>query len=200
MNLPRLALLLVVGCLLHPLTARSAPVAPPFAMDKQYSAELMIMMKDGTTMRGKTYIDGDKIRSEMTTSGMDTVSIIRQDEKKMFLLVIPSKMAMEMPYDPDKINKQPGANFGPEGKFELIGPEKSDGIDCTKYKVTSEKNGQVYFFWLDEAHKVPVRMEAEDKSVILKWRNYKVGPQDGSLFLVPTGFQVMQMPAIPGAQ
>ena len=198
MNPSRLILLLAVGCLFHTLPASAQQVSPPFTMDKQYSADLMIMMKDGTTMRGKTYIDGDKIRSEMTTSGMETVNIIRQDEKKMYMLIVASKMAVEMPYNPDKIDKQPGANFGPEGKFERLGPERFEGIDCMKYKVTSEKNGQIFFFWLDEAKKVPVRMEAEDKSVIVKWTKYKVGPQDGSLFLVPTGYQVTQMPEIPG--
>ena len=200
MNLSRLLLLLAVGCLLHLLPATAQTVSPPFAMDKQYSADVMIMMKDGTTLRGMTYIDGDKMRSEMTTSGVDSTTIIRKDEKKMYILVPSSKMAMEMPYDPDKVQKQPGANFGPEGKFELIGPDKSDSIACNKYKVTSEKNGQVFFFWLDEAKKVPVRMEADDKSIVVKWRYYKVGPQEPSLFLVPTGYQTMQMPSMPGAQ
>lgn len=158
----------------------------------------MIMMKDGTTFRGKTYIDGDRMRSEMTESGVDTVTIVRKDQQKIYIVLASQKMVMEMPYDPDKFSGKSAASFGPEGKFELIGPESTDGVPCMKYKVTSEKNNQVFYFWLDLAQKVPLRMSAADNSFILKWRHYKVGPQDPSLFEPPANYQVIPMPSMPG--
>lgn len=199
MNLHRLLLVgVVMGCwFLRPETLSAQTVSPPFEMDKQYSAEVMVMMKDGTTLRGKTYMDGTKMRSEMNMSGMDTVIIIRKDEQKMFMVLDAQKMVMEMPYDPTRFQGAE-ASFGPSGKFEVVGPESSDGIPCTKYKVTTDTDKKVYYFWLDLEHKVPVRMEAEDHAVIVKWRNYKAAPQDSALFDPPGNYQVMPMPQVPG--
>jgi hypothetical protein len=110
------------------------------------------------------------------------------------------KMVMEMPYDPDKFQGRTAASFGPEGTFELVGPDTIDGVSCTKYKVTSDKTKQVFYFWLDVARKVPVQMAAADGSLTVKWKNFTVGPPDASLFEVPEGYQVMAMPGMPGGE
>ena len=68
----------------------------------------------------------------------------------------------------------------------------------TKYKVTSDKTKQVFFFWLDVARKIPVQMAAADGSLVVKWKNFVAGPQDPSLFEVPAGYQVTAMPDMPG--
>ncbi len=199
MNLLRLMVAVMISfCVLPSNFLAAQVVSPPFAMDKQYSAELMVMMKDGTTFRGKSFIDGDKLRSNMTVNGMDTVIIIRKDLLKIWMVLDAQKLVMEAPYDPAKFKGQAAASFGPEGKFEVIGPESMDGIPCTKYKVTSLDGKNVVFFWLDLQHKVPVRMEAEDHAYILKWRDYQTGPQDSALFELPANYQVMDMPEIPG--
>ena len=200
MNLSRLFLLLVAGCCLlgsKPLPAQVPSL--PFAMSKQYKADLLIMMKDGKTLRGTTYVDGDKLRSDMIDNdGAETVTIFRTDLQKIVVLMPSQKMAMEMPYDPDKFQGQMAASFGPEGKYELIGPEAADGVDCIKYKVTSDKNNQAVDFWLDPAQKVPMKMAAEDHSFVLKWKKYTVGPQDAALFEVPPDYKVVALPEMPG--
>jgi hypothetical protein len=107
-------------------------------------------------------------------------------------------MVMESDYDPDKLGGRTAASFGPEGKFELVGPETVDGVACTKYKVTSDKTRQVFYFWLDVARKVPVQMAAADGSLTVKWTHFTAGTQDASLFEVPEGYQVIPMPGMPG--
>jgi len=170
-------------------------------MDKQYSADMTITTKKGMTIQAKTHLDGDKMRSDMAMSGMDMATIVRKDKQKIYQLMVSQKMAMEMDYDPAKFMQgRTAAAFGPEGKFELVGPETVDGVACTKYKVTSDKTKQVFDFWLDLANKVPVQMAAEDGSFTVKWKNYKVGPQDPALFEVPAGYQVMPMPNMSGMQ
>ena len=212
MTPPRLVFALVAG-LLFPASlfadattppspaAPAAPApatlaAPPFTMEKHYSAETTVTLKGGMIIGSKSYIDGDKMRSDVQMHGMDMSIIVRKDTKKIYQVLTDQKMVMESDFDPTKsIGQKAEAAYGPEGKFELIGPETVDGIACTKYKVTSDKNQQVFFFWLDTAKKVPVEMAAADSSMTVKWSNYSPGPQDPALFEVPTGFQVMQMPA-----
>jgi outer membrane lipoprotein-sorting protein len=199
MKLFRLSLLVVAGCCLvrsESLFAQEVP--PPFTMDKQYSADITVTTKDGTTIQGKLYIDGDKIRNESTMNGMNVITIIRKDQQKIYAVMTAQKTVMEMPYDPDKFKGRMDTSFGPDGKFELIGPETIEGVATTKYRVTSDKTKQVTFFWLDLAKKVPVKMASEDGSFTVIYKNYRVAPQDASLFVPPPDYQVMPMPDIPG--
>ena len=195
----RLVFVIVAGCcLLGPEALRGQEGAPPFAMDKQYSADLMIMTKEGMAIKAKTYLDGDKMRSEMDMNGMEMATIVRKDKQKIYQVMVSQKMIMEMDYDPDKFSGRTAAAFGPEGRFEVVGPETMDGVACTKYKVTSDKSKQVFYFWLDMARKVPVQMAAADGSFTVKWKNYKAGPQDAALFEPPAGYQVIAMPGGTG--
>jgi hypothetical protein len=198
MNPSRLVFAIVAGCcLLSPSPLAAQDGAPPFVMEKQYSADITITMKDGTVIPSKNYVDGDKMRSDMTMNGMAMAAIVRKDKQKIYQVIVPQKMIVEMPYDPDKFAGS-AASFGPEGKFELIGPETVVGVACTKYKVTSVKEKQVYYVWLDMGHKVPIQMAAADGAFTVTWKNYKVGPQAAALFEPPADYQTMAMPSIPG--
>jgi len=170
-------------------------------MEKQYSANMIITLKGGTVIGSKSFIDGDKLRSDVQMHGMAMSIIVRKDTKKIYQVMTEQKLVMESDFDPNKsIGQKSEAAYGPEGTFELIGPETVDGVACTKYKVTSDKTKQVFYFWLDMAKKVPVEMAAVDGSIIVKWTNFTASPQDPALFEPPAGYQVMQMPAgmMPG--
>src|SRR5260221_10056808 len=106
-------------------------------------------------------------------------------------------MVMTMPYDPEKY-KQMATASGPQGKFEAVGPDTVEGVACTKYKITSDKDSKVSFMWVDAATKAPVKMASEDGSFTLLWKNYKAGPQDAALFEPPADYKMMTMPAMPG--
>jgi hypothetical protein len=201
MNPSRLVFAIVAGCcLLRPESLPADDVAPPFAMEKHYSADLAITTKDGMAIQSKTYVDGDKMRSDMTMNGMAMAIIVRKDTQKIYQVMEAQKMVMESDYNPDKLQGHTAASFGPEGKFDLIGPDTVDGVACTKYTVTSDKTKQVFYFWLDMARKVPVQMSATDGSLTVKWKNFTAGPQDASLFEAPAGYQVMTMPEMPGGE
>ncbi|HEY0256291.1 MAG TPA: DUF4412 domain-containing protein [Candidatus Methylacidiphilales bacterium] len=193
MNRFHSGLILALGCYLllsHPLPADDT--VSPFAPNKQFSAD-QIVTTGTTSMTSKVFSDNGKIRTEMNTSGMQIVSIVRPDLQKVYSVMVAQKMVMEMPYDPAKFSQQMTSS-GPEGKFESIGSDTVDGVACTKYKITSKDN-KVSFMWVDAAKKTPVKLAAEDNSYTILWKNYKVGPQDASLFEPPADFQVMKMPA-----
>jgi outer membrane lipoprotein-sorting protein len=189
-------LILTLACcflLSKPLAADNA--TPPFAMNKQFSAE-QVVTSGGTTMTNKIFSDNGKVRTEMSTGGMQMVSIVRPDLQKVYSVMVAQKMVMEMPYNPNKFGQQlTGA--GADSKFESAGPDTVDGVACTKYKITSKDN-KVSFMWIDAAKKTPVKLAAEDNSYSVLWKNYKVGPQDALLFEPPADYQVMKMPGAPG--
>ena len=194
-----LILALVFGsCWLTSAPSRAQDAQPPFAMAKQYSAALTITTKGGLNISSQANVDGDKMRSEMEMNGMKMATIIRKDKLKIYEVMPAQKMVLQMDYDESKFKGQVAAAFGTEGKFELVGPEVVDGVASSKYKVTSDKTHQVFFFWLDMVNKAPVKMEAEDKSFSVEWKSYKPGPQSPDLFEIPAGYQVMDMPSMPG--
>jgi hypothetical protein len=198
MNSSRLVFALMAGCCLLAFSPLSADdTKPPFAMQKQYSADVVITMKEGMTVNSKAYVDGDKMRSDTSMNGMSFSAIIRKDKQKIYQLLNDQKMATESNFTIDQLKGGTGASFGPEGKFELIGPDTIDGVACTKYKVTPEKGSQVFDFWLDTAKKTPLQMAAEDGSIVVKWKNFTAGPQDAALFEVPADYKIMSNPGMP---
>ena len=186
-----LKLTLVLGfcSFLSPLPADD--IVSPFAANKQFSADQTVTTAN-MTMTTKVYSDNGKMRTETNASGMQMVSIVRPDQQKIYSVMVAQKMVMEMPYDPSKAAPQMTSS-GQDGKFELVGPDTVNGIACNKYKVTSKDN-KTSFMWIDTAKKTPVKMAASDNSYSVTWSNYKVGPQDPSLFEPPTDYQVMKMP------
>jgi len=197
MNSRRLFLVVAGGCLGWLSFVHADDAAPPFALAKSYSADMIITSAEGKGMTNKIYTDSGKIRTEINTGGMQVISIIRPDQQKIYSVMVAQKMVMEMPYDQEKFKKQVAAASGPEGKFELVGPDPVDGVACTKYKVTST-DGKITFYWIDADKKNPVKMAAADGSFTIQWKNYQTGPQDAALFEPPADYQKMTMPSLPG--
>jgi hypothetical protein len=199
MNSSRLVFAIVaVCCLLRSEPLFAEDFASPFGPTQQFSADMIITTKDGATMTQKIYIDTGKMRTEMSMQGIQMVSIVRPDLKKIYQVMVTQKMVMEMPYDAEKIKKQIPAISASDGKFEALGPDTVDGVDCTKSKMTSGKENKVFFFWVDADTKAPVKMMAEDNSMTMLWKNYKAGPQPAALFEPPSGYKIMTMPVMPG--
>ena len=196
MNLSRLFLLAVAGCcLMHP-----ASLPAQDALGNQasfYSADMVITGKGQNTTQ-KIYTDNGKIRTETTLQGLQVVTIIRPDLQKVYQMLLPQKMLVEIPYDPNKYKTQTAAASGPQGKFELIGTEPVAGDPCKKYKVTSDR-GKIILFWVDAATQAPVKMMAQDNSFTILWKNYEAGPQDASLFAPPTDYKVVTISSAPAA-
>jgi len=195
MNRTHLFLVIAAGCCLlqaKPLAAQ-APGAP-FDVSQQYSAEMVLTPREGQAMTQKINSDNGKIRSEMNMSGMEMISIVRPDLKKVYTVMVAQKMVMEIPYDPSKY-PVPTTTQG-DAKFEVIGPDTVEGVACTKYKMTA-KDGKVAFFWVDTSKKALVKMEAADGSVTAVWKNFVAGPQPASLFEPPADYKVMNMPSMP---
>ncbi len=199
MNPSRLVFFIVAGVFLSwPQSLRAD--APPFTPDKQFSADQVITTKSGMTVACKIYMNDGKARSEMNTQDMQVISIVRPDEKKMFMVMPSQKMVMVMNLD-EKTTAQINAATGDDGKFETVGPETMDGVACTKYKMTTKDN-KVFFWWVNTATKAPVKIAADDGSITLDWKNYKAGPQDPALFEPPKDYQTVAMPGgggMPGA-
>ena len=197
MNLTRLLPALIAGCCLWlPLSLR-ADLPPAFAWTKQYSADVIVTTSKGETITSHMATDNGKMRNETEVHGMNATVIMRPDQNKTYMVMDAQKMVMTLPYNPGKMKRYNPLASPEDIKIELVGPDTVDGTAGTKYKMTN-KDGKVFFMWLDAAKQVPIKMVAEDGSVTIVWKNVVMGPQNPSLFEVPAGYAVIAMPQAGG--
>ena len=166
---------------------------------KAYSVD-MTMTSDGKTTKIHQSIDGDHFRIESSAGGRTSVSILNRAERKMVVLVMANKMAMEMPLNDElakKINQDPGEEM--KGKANPVGSETIKGIVCDKFETVSEA-GQKGTLWMNQQDHTMVRWASDSTKQTVDYDNYKVGPQPADLFVIPPGFQKMAMPAPPAAK
>ena len=196
MNSSRLVFAIVAGCCFLRPGSLPAQGAAPFVFAKQYSANVATTTKSGNTLESKMYVDGGKLRSDAIVNGISMIVIFRPDLQKIYGLQVDRKAVTETPMEPGKYKKMMGP-FGPEMKFEWVGSEAIVGVPCIKYKGTLGE-GKVCFLWVDGAKQIPVKLAAEDGSYTVRWESYKPGPQDASLFEVPSGYEITTSPGTPG--
>ena len=161
----------------------------PYELPKEYSVDLVVTsgsMKNTI----KTFASGKMARSETEMMGQKQVSIIK--ENKMYALLPDKKyIVMEMPQE--SLNNL--KTTGDEAKWEKIGNEEIEGESLIKWQVSVQITNQppiMTFFWTDKKTGYPRRSQAGD--AVIKWENFKAGPQDASLFEVPAGYSKMEMP------
>jgi hypothetical protein len=171
------------------LTGEASPIEWP----RQYVAEIVATMM-GTRSSSKLFVDGEKIRTETSVAGTETISIMRPDKKVVYSVMPAQRMYMETPYGDTPVADPIKA----KGHWEKVGNEIINEQECVKYRLTSEHNGSksVMFFWVNK-DKLPVRMSTEDGKAITDYVSIKKETPNSSLFDPPADYQKMEMPAMP---
>lgn len=191
MNKILLSLVLVVACLTtQSLRADEIPLKWP----SEFSVE-MVTHASGQEIATKMFKGKDKTRMESNVQGMESVTIVRMDLKKMYMLMPAQKMVMEMPMNDSMV---PDMAI-PKGdvKWEKLGSETVNGMACDKYKVTATYEGKtsdmIYFL---DSKGYPARTEitTQGQTVTVDYKNWSNGEPDAALFEVPADYNKM-----PGA-
>ena len=156
------------------------------------------------SFKGKMFLKGDNIRQEMDIKGEKQVTIFRKDKGVVWILMPRQKMYMEMmegsqnnmePVDPDELEKI--------GKKKFIGKEEVNGYICSKYHYTfRDPSVGAATYWISEKLNFPVKMEMDGPSghMVTEYRNIQEKTMPDSFFNIPSGYQKMSMPIMPGMQ
>lgn len=187
--------LIVASALLSTAPIQAQPGGSPLKMPSDHSVE-MVTQTGGQTMSTLMFKSKEKTRVETKAHGMDSVSIMREDLKKMYMLMPAQKMYMEMPLNPAAA---PADMTAPKGdvKWEKLGAETINGAPCDKYKVTTTYEGKTteMFYYIDaQGRPARTEMTSSGQTIVVDYKNWKEGAQDASLFEVPAGYSKM-----PGA-
>jgi hypothetical protein len=156
------------------------------------------------TFKGKMFLKGDNLRQEMIIKGEKQITIFRKDKGVVWILIPGQMMYMELsadsqksmaPVDPDELEKM--------GKKTFIGKEKVNGHMCSKYHYTfNDPSIGDSTYWISEKLNFPVKMEMEMPSghMVMEYRNIQEKTMPDSIFNIPSGYQKMSMPIMPGMQ
>jgi hypothetical protein len=156
---------------------------------KQFSAD-MISRTAGQTEKGKIFVSGDKMRTEMA----GTIMIMRMDKNISWIVMPSERLYMEQRINRDMV---PKTSKEVEGEIERVslGKEKINGMAAEKFKVTymQNKNRLSMYQWLVDSG-FPVKTEAVDGSWSVEYQNLSFQANPDSLFEVPAGYQKASMP------
>ncbi|MCJ7538959.1 MAG: DUF4412 domain-containing protein [Desulfobacterales bacterium] len=156
------------------------------------------------SFKGKMFLTGDNLRQELNIGGEKQITIFRKDKGVAWILMPGQMMYMEMsagsqknmvPVDPDELEKM--------GKKKFIGKEKVNGQMCSKYHYTfNDPSIGTATYWISEELNFPVKMEMDGPSghMVMEYRNIQEKTTPDSFFNIPSGYQKMSMPMMPGMQ
>ncbi|MDD3364716.1 MAG: DUF4412 domain-containing protein [Syntrophomonas sp.] len=152
------------------------------------------MTNQGQTLtnNAKMWVSNDKLRIETETEGMKSVTI-KNSKGEICIYNPDTKTAMKMPSvknENDLPNKWAKEDTS---KMKIVGQEKMDGYDCVVVTVTEAADTSK--MWLRKDIGMPVRVESKtsEGSMVIQYKNYKVGAQADNLFELPADAQVVSM-------
>ena len=173
--------------------------APP-----QFKADMQMSGPGGGTMNGKMYVGGTKVRMELGMGGMSQIMIVDISKKIVYTLMPDQKMYMEMPTDSPgsmrapKMNPMDPANPCTTAGVTVckrLGTETVNGYPAEKWELKID--GQQMTAWIGTKLRLPIKTQGTDGST-MEFRNIVEGAQPANLFVVPAGYQKMDMGGMAG--
>lgn len=179
----------------------SSIVLSSMASAAEFSADLIIDNPQGK-FAGKVYIKGDKIRQEILKEDMKQVVILRLDKGVTWTLMPENKMYMEISaIGKEATDPEIEEKIKDMAEKKSLGKEKVNGYVCEKYQyIYHDKSLGVLTQWLSKRLNYPIKTEhkAEAYNMVTEYKNIKEERIPDSLFEVPSGYQKMQLPMMPG--
>ena len=166
----------------------------------QFKADMQ-MSGGRNNMSGKIYLSSGKMRMEMAMPGQGRVQVMIADPAKsvVYMIMAEEKMYLEMrggamgPLAPPKVESMdpanPCANTGLTS-CKKIGTETVNGYETEKWEFTQD--GQKHTAWVSTKLRMPVKSVMANGPAV-EFRNIVEGAQPANLFVVPDGYEKMDM-------
>ena len=171
------------------------------ALAAEFSADLIIDNPQGK-VTGKVYVKADKIRQEILKQDINQVIILRLDKGITWSLMPENKMYMEIPgIGKEATDPEIEKKIKDMAEKKSLGKEKIGGYVCEKYQyIYHDKSLGVLTQWFSKRLNYPIKTEYKAASyhMLTEYKNIKEGKIADSLFEIPSGYQKMQLPMMPG--
>jgi hypothetical protein len=162
---------------------------PGPARGAEFSA-LMLVKDGGKAMPGKIYVSDGKMRQEFLDAGGQTITIVRSDQKVVWVILPWQRSYMEMPLT----KKLPGQFIQiPVQALQKrrVGQERENGYEAEKYEVSVPVGGGLerQTYWVAAKLGLPIKMECRERHFSLEYQSIREGKVPERLFNLPPGLQ-----------
>ena len=176
----------------------------PMRTDLHFSADMLMVDPEssGKESRGKMYVDGERMRMEMTDpeTGQPVIYIMDGKAQRFLLLMPAEKTLMEMPMSSTEGEEDWRAALSAEPcdgyrTAEEVGRTTHDGRGAVEWRCEDPEDADDAFnlsLWFDAKLHIPVRSE-DSEGNRFELQNLKEGAQSASLFAVPGGYSRMNL-------
>ncbi len=161
----------------------------------QFSAQMMV--RDGEKLAlGKIFMQDGKMRQEFSEEEGQTITIVRPDLKKVWIILPREYGYMELPLK----TRLPGQFIQIPPDFlakRLVGKETVNGYEAERYEVTAPGGlgPERQTIWKAIKLGVAIKLVSREKNFSMEYRSIKEGPQPERLFNLPPGYKKLSAPA-----
>ncbi len=180
-------------------TAASGPSVADLAARARQNTEYSFTLRvtaAGVSYSGKTYVKGMKIRQEASVGGQNVIFILDGEQKVAYVVMVDQKTAMKVDFSQiasqvenpvEQVSALP-----PDVRY--VGTETVDGKTAAVYEVVSGQTKSKMWIWTERG--LPLKIQADSPSgpATVEFLDYQFGPQPDSLFELPPGVQVTEIP------
>lgn len=163
--------------------------------------EYVIRADGGNILQGKLWIAGDNLRSESVEGNNNGTAIFIHNGSKGYSYMYTSgqKQAIKA------TDSQPTEDINPvRSLFDVqentptLGKEVRDGKNCVVVQYKQDEVGTRMWLWEDQG--LPVRIEStyDNSTTVMEYKNYKLEALPASLFDLPPGMEVVELPGMGG--
>ncbi len=155
----------------------------------EFSGQMVV--RDGEKLAlGKIFVQDGKMRQEFNDEEGQTITIVRPDLKKVWVILPREHGYMELPLK----TKLPGQfiQIPPDALAKrLVGKETVNGYEAEKYEVTAPGGlgPERQTIWMAVKLGVAVKLVSREKDFSMEYRSITEGPQPESLFNLPPGYK-----------
>jgi hypothetical protein len=156
--------------------------------------DMVITSPAAQPMTTSIWVKKNKMRTEMTQEGTNTVLLMDIDAKTMYMYTPAQKTALKLTWNPSTKSATDEAmaitNYSPT----ILGTETLDGKVCTVVQYTV--SGQTTKMWLWKEHGLPIRVEATTPQglMVMEYKNIEFVDIADSMFTLPADVQITTMP------
>ncbi len=161
----------------------------------QFSGQMMV--RDGEKLAlGRIFVQDGKMRQEFNDAEGQTITIVRPDLKKVWVILPREHGYLELPLKA----KLPGQfiQIPPDALARrLVGKETMNGYEAEKYEVTAPGGlgPERQTIWMAVKLGTAVKLISREKNFSMEYRSIVEGAQPERLFNLPPGYKRLSAPA-----
>jgi len=163
----------------------------------------MVMTGSMGTVTSEVWVTDTKTRTESTIQGQKSIMIMDTTEQVMYTYLPDQNMAMKIDLSSeDSTEDSPMETIKSIEELDprTIGVDTLDGKLCTvvEYETTTDTSTATTKMWIWQRHGFPIRMESTTSSgekITMEIENIEFGPISDSMFELPAGVDIQELPA-----